>query len=229
MAASHWVLLFDAVREGTSDDRPSHVRSEEIRPAPPHPAPSPDMSHGGVLLDQELVSRIRAGDAAAFRSLFDATWTPLVEYAMRHVHVRETAIDVVQDVFARLWERHASLHMHGSVRGYLYGAIRKRAGSVWAHEHVVARSEHRMVGEAVAMGEAPVPGDEALINAEERRALRDALRTLPPRTREVMLLRWYDGLSYDEIATALGIRPATVNVHLTRAMQALRAQLNGRP
>src|SRR5689334_1860139 len=106
MTASSWILLFDTLRDdgerahgrertdarGTSSSRSHSVRQPSSDKTAPFAAP----------LDPHLASRIRAGDTIAFRELFHACWTPLVEYALRHVHARDAAIDVVQDVFVSL-------------------------------------------------------------------------------------------------------------------------------
>lgn len=64
--------------------------------------------------------------------------------------------------------------------------------------------------------------DQELTDRETAAAIHQAVGTLPPRQRQVLLLRWQQQASYDEIAASLGISAKTVAVHLGRAIQRLR-------
>jgi RNA polymerase sigma factor (sigma-70 family) len=99
-------------------------------------------------------------------------------------------------------------------------------------QSVVNRSRavqrHRVVVDKLAPSLAPdTPGEQEDINQPGRSALISALRTLPARQREVLVLRYYAELSEPQIAATMGISRGAVKSHAARAMSSLRAVLSG--
>jgi len=217
MTLAHWCSAADGVSDDSS--RPARPR---LVSADPDALPLPPIE--ATAIDPSLVARVREGDEAAFRELFLAWWTPLVAYAARIVRAPDVAADVVQEFFTHLWTHRTTLTVPERVRAYLYAAVRARALNVVRHERVVAAVQQRAESPPGMSAETP-PMDVQLEAEELRATLRAAMEALPERGREVALLRWYDGLSYAEIATILSISEATVNVHLTRSLAALRTRL----
>lgn len=173
-----------------------------------------------------LWARVRQGDEEAFKSLVLALGSPLQGYARRFLPSRDTAEDVVQDVFAHVWEQRQVLVVGGTVRGYLYAAVRNRAlnerkrAQAEATRLAVASAETvRDGGEQSRADSAP---DAQLYREEVAARVMAALDTLPPRAREVALLRWRDGLGRSEIAAVMGIAVPTVNNQLTLAARIVR-------
>ena len=109
-------------------------------------------------------------------------------------------------------------------------ADRDRALS-YLRQSVVNRSRsvlrHRAVTDKLAPMLPPATPDpsQQVISQLELSALVSALRSLPARQREVLILRYYTGLSEAEIASAMGISPRAVKNHTTRAISSLRAKL----
>src|SRR5690242_18031651 len=81
----------------------------------------------------DLLIRIRADDADAFKALIVSLAQPLERYAFRFSTSGDAAKDVVQDVFAHIWAQRHSLHVRGNFRTYLYAAVRNRALDVRKH------------------------------------------------------------------------------------------------
>jgi RNA polymerase sigma-70 factor (ECF subfamily) len=177
-------------------------------------------------LPADLLVRLRLGDVAAFELLFRATHTALVAFAARVTGDEARGAEVVQDVFAELWERRGTIDVRGSARGYLFGAVRNRALNLRRRDvrerdwregaaHDPARSVH-----------VPVAGlDEAFEAAELRARLHAAIDALPDRCAQAMQLRWCEGLSYAEIAEVLAISVKGVEALLARGLRALRREL----
>lgn len=175
--------------------------------------------HGRESQDRQWLLGIAAGDAAAFEALFRTYHEPLCRYAARQVACPETASDLVQNVFERLWRKRTRLHVQTTVRAYLYGAIRHEAVDFRRRTRVRDRFR-QMVGWSQTHHE-----DELLHRAELRAHLREAIAALPDRCRAVMTLRWEDGLSHAEIAEALSISRKTVENQITIAFRSLRPAL----
>jgi RNA polymerase sigma-70 factor, ECF subfamily len=174
--------------------------------------------------DGELLAGLREGDVAALDVLLERYWSPLIAYVARMSGTPDTAEDIAQRTFHRLWERRATWRSTGSVRGLLYRIAHNLAVS----EH---RSERARTRADVVGGEAaPEPATplELLENEELREALDRAIQSLPPRRREVFVLRCVHDLSYKEIARVMRISPQTVANQLSHALAALRVALRPR-
>ena len=171
------------------------------------------------------VSDVPGPDALIFRRLFETYAEALRRYAGRLVRSRETAEDVVQDVFLRLWRVWDRVEIGPDTRAYLYVATRRRALNHLKRERSEDRRSEFPHG-IVSDGPALPPDAESRVDADEiTRAIEQVLQTMPPRQRQVAALRLREQLTTLEIAQRLGISPRTVEVHIARATRALREQL----
>jgi len=177
--------------------------------------------------DAEVVRRVRAGDARAVEALFRAHYPGLRDFAAALTRSPETAEEVVQDVFAALWLRRARWEVRGgSVRGYLYGAVRNGAASRGRHRLVERRWFARLAGDPAEEAREPAPdplADAVAGDLSER--VRRAIDELPERARVAVTLRWMHGLRTAEIAEAMGISVKGVEIQMTRALKTLRERL----
>lgn len=173
--------------------------------------------------DQQLVQRIRAGEHEAFETLFRIYADSLCTFAADHVGDRE-AEDVVQTVFCDLWNRRDEWQPQGSVKAYLYRAVRNTA-----LDHLNRRNLEREWKEEEKEREQHPPSRtapaEILQNQELSRAMKEAVNDLPERRRMVYKMAQYHDMTYAEIATALDIAPKTVENQMGRALKTLRDQL----
>ncbi len=178
--------------------------------------------------DAALVARIRSGDPSAFEGLFRAYYAALWAYVLGYVKAGDVAEELVQDVFARIWERRSTWQVRDDVRGYLFGAARNHALRYLGHQRVIDRWEAQAVHDLgiAGVGRGPLPTDEPLRSKEVLDALQRALARLPARQREAYLLRWQNGLANAEIAEAMGISVKGVEVLLAKALRALRLALD---
>ncbi len=174
----------------------------------------------------ELIDQIRQGNHAAFEALFHCYYEPLCRFIDRYVNSLETARDLAEDVFVRLWTRRATLCIRGSVAGYLYGAARLEAIDYARHAEVRLRLARQHIPDSVPGMAMPGRSDEEVLHlAELRAALRAAIASLPPRSGMIVTLRWEHELSYAEIAEALDISPKTVENQMSIAFRYLRSAL----
>jgi RNA polymerase sigma-70 factor (sigma-E family) len=154
----------------------------------------------------------------AVTELYALHYRALVRLAVLLVRDVATAEDVVQDSFVALHDGWQRLRDSKSAPAYLRQAVLNRSRSVLRHR-------------AVADKHLPTPPPDmpsaehgALVQLE-RSAVIAALRKLPGRQREAIVLRYYADLSEAEIAAAMGISPGAVKSHTARGMAALRAEL----
>ncbi len=132
------------------------------------------------------------------------------------------AEDVVQDAFVALQRRWPSLADQNGAAGYLRVSVVNGARSLHRRRAVAWR--HRRVPEPDGLP----PADAALLLAEEHREVIVAVRRLPRRQQEVLVLRYWSGLSEAEIAATLGVSRGTVKTCASRAMAKLGELLDER-
>jgi RNA polymerase sigma factor (sigma-70 family) len=156
-----------------------------------------------------------------FERLFLEEYPKVVAIAYRVLADRSAAEDVAQDVFIQFHRRVSPGDERAA--GWLHAAAVHSALNGIRGER---RRAQRETANAVDPVQAPVPNPERLVvEAESRREVRRALRKLPQRTAALLMLR-YSGLSYAEVATALGMKVGNVGTLLRRAEDALRKEVN---
>jgi RNA polymerase sigma-70 factor (ECF subfamily) len=138
----------------------------------------------------------------------------------------DTAEGLVEDVFVVLWRQRETLEVRNAVTTYLFSVARNRALNVLRHERVERRWRET---EGAALRDEPstpfAAPDDALDAEQVRAAVRRAIDGLSPQRRQVLLLRWEQGLSYAEIAEVVGSSVVAVERQLSRTLKALRLAL----
>ncbi|HEU4589181.1 MAG TPA: RNA polymerase sigma-70 factor [Gemmatimonadales bacterium] len=177
--------------------------------------------------DAVLFARVRAGDEAAFVTLFERYYDPLCAFARGYVASAEEAEEVVEDVFVRCWTLRAKLDIRESVKAYLYTATRNHALNRLRRARAWTRwLAGRRAGDAVpGMGQHAPDAEDALHAADFAAAIDAAIAELPERCRQVFTLHRAHGLTHAEIAATMRIAPKTVENQLGRALKLLRARL----
>jgi RNA polymerase sigma-70 factor (ECF subfamily) len=163
--------------------------------------------------DRDDWADVRAGDEAALARLFDRHGDRLFRHASRLLSVREDAKDAVVIAFAELWRKRRSVRLvDGSPLPWLLNTVSNAARnlerSARRYRNLLARTPRAEV----------VPAPEL---ADES-GLLGALRELPSREREVVVLSIIEGYPDKDTATALGIPVGTVKSRLARARARLR-------
>ena len=173
--------------------------------------------------DRRWAAQIRKGDRNAFEALFHAYVDQLYAFAAEHVEEPSAAEDVVQEVFCDLWERRSDWEPQGTVKAYLYRAVRNTALDRLDRRQVREKWEEEEKQEDRLRFEVGPAND--VHQDQLREAMEEAVEDLPERQKLVYRLAHRHGLSYREIASALGIARKTVENHMGRALQSLRRQL----
>lgn len=175
----------------------------------------------GTESDSELVVRVREGDVEAFRQLYEANVRLVYRYVSRHF-VGCDADDITAETFERAWTRRGSYEW----RGVAYKAWLLRI----ARNLALSRSRQaRRRGDAAQLDPASPWSEPGPEEVAERRLdvarLAALVSALPELQREVIVLRFVEGLSAVEVAHVLDRRNEAVRSAQYRALQTLRAQL----
>jgi RNA polymerase sigma-70 factor (ECF subfamily) len=180
-------------------------------------------------VEQRLIAGVRAGDAAAFESIFRTYAPKLGAFAGRFIGSSEIGAELVQDVFLRVWRDRAAWDVQGTLKAYLFSAVRNRALDYLKHATVESRwAEQARRDEVVASVPVQLAPDSAAME-DLSVALNRALDGLPERRRLAFLLRFKEGMSYAEIAQLMGTTTKTVENQIARALRMLRARLGPTP
>ena len=156
----------------------------------------------------------KGGESPAFRELFDRYKNSIYGFVRRRVDDPGRAEEITQDIFMALVQRRNGYEVRARFRTYLYRIALNRIAS----EH---RKKVEPADEAAAEMATPTAGGDPSIIQQ----VRDALERLEPEQKQVVMLREYEGLSYQEIAEVLSVPVGTVRSRLFRAKLALREML----
>lgn len=172
---------------------------------------------------RQWARRIRRSEEKAFQELFMDSYQPLMRYSLNFIKDTDVASDILQEVYAHLWEIRDRLDEDKSLKALLYRMVKNRSIN-----HIRARRPVRL--DDVAPSEQPseeMPAESIRMDSDDmlERQLSEWIEALPPRQREAFELSRFEGLDHHEIADVMECAPRTVNNHIVSALSTLREQL----
>lgn len=161
-------------------------------------------------------------DLRSFEVLFRQYYQMLCSYAFRFVNDTDTAEEIVQDLFYKLWEKRTELQINSSVKSYLYTAVHNRCLKFIEHRKVENKyKNYYLTHESEIDSE---PQNASGIN--ELQGIIDlTIDSLPDRCGRIFRLNRFEGLKYHEIAQQLSISVKTVEANMGKALKVLRKNL----
>ncbi len=168
------------------------------------------------LTDEELVARCRSGRSEEFAPLVQRYEKPLFAFLFRRLGNRELALEGAQEALVRAWFGLGRLENPGAFHSWLIGI-----GARVAFE--LRRRAQRPTADPEVLAELPAP----VADEPPDCGIDEAIAALPEAQRRVVLLRYYDELSCQQIAERLATPLGTVTKTLSRAYAALRERLHG--
>jgi RNA polymerase sigma-70 factor (ECF subfamily) len=168
-------------------------------------------------------SGAQGGDTLTLRTLFDAEEAGLLRYAFSLIGRRSVAEEVVQEVFLQL---HVHWEEVDSPRAWLFRSVRNRAlGYVRDNRREVIDSDGRGVQPAGAKDETP---ESILLRMEAAGALRQFVEDLNEKDRELIKLKYFEGLKYRDISERTGLSVSNVGYRLHHILKELASKLRSR-
>ena len=169
--------------------------------------------------EKEVLLRIAAGDERAFHTLYEASSGPLYQAMRRYAGDDDSTLDLLQDVYARVWMNRASLATVRSARDYLFITARNTAFNHFKRQLLERKSRVIFVR---GSGGDPIQPDNELEHKDYAELLQQAVDRLPPQQRQVYMLAELQELSQDEIAGQMQLSKFTVKRHLALARETVR-------
>jgi RNA polymerase sigma-70 factor (ECF subfamily) len=162
--------------------------------------------------DEQLVAALNAGDASAFDGLYYRHRDWVLRLATRFTGSSDDALDVLQETFAYLFRKFPGFVLSAKMTTFLYPVVRNL--SIAARKKRLRERDGEHLGDPVAPPAGP---------SDDRAELSVVLAALPEAQREVLLMRFVDGMSLQEIAVALSIPEGTVKSRMHNALNALKS------
>ncbi len=188
--------------------------------------------------EAELVARCQQGDARAWDQLFDRYYAPAGRFLFQLSpdFTREDVEELCQEVFLSVVKGIGSFHGRSQLQTWIFRIAVNKARDFRERQHAAKRgggqaplslnedAEHGGIGEQAS----PAPGpDTQLLAAEQVALVRSALERLGDPCREIIQLRYFGDLSYEEIGRALKLNPKTVSSRLSKCLD--RLEMIARP
>ena len=173
-------------------------------------------------LEQELIVRARTGDESAFEQLVKAFTPGLFRVVRRMVVDTGEAEGIIQETFWRVWQALPRYKEDRRFFPYLATIATNLIRDAWRKDKRILPDEFEAIAEH--FDETPSP-EMQVVEAELLQSLASAVEELPPLYRSVIALRYDAGLSYEDIASAMGLPLNTVRTYLFRAKAALHKSL----
>ncbi|WP_183574669.1 RNA polymerase sigma factor [Mucilaginibacter sp. X5P1] len=172
----------------------------------------------------ELWVVVSKGDRQVFAQLHKNLYPGLYGYVFRMIDDEETADDILQELFVKVWSKREQIGVIKNVRAYFFTAARSMTIN-----HI-----RKVKHEQIRLNESCFPfqtiSDEQLMIAQENTAelknrIGQTLDQLPARQKEIIYLKYFENMDYQKIALVTGIKYQSVINHVYRAFETLRADL----
>ena len=153
-------------------------------------------------------------NAKEFNTAVELYADSIFRFVVKHVRNKALAEDVVQETFAKVWEKHNDIQAE-KAKSYLFTTA--------YHTFIDVLKKEKRYGDFD--DSKPAKTDENAHNFDIQRVLENALEQLPEIQKSVILLRDYEGYSYEEIAEITALNESQVKVYIFRARQTLKTYI----
>jgi RNA polymerase sigma-70 factor (ECF subfamily) len=174
----------------------------------------------------DLAERLKSGDTKAFELLFSRNERLVYRTAYLITGDREEAKDVLQEVFVAVWKwRHTFNPERGKFTTWLHRITVNECSKRHKKRRIAFLSLEKVENKGYCSDETTELPEDIMISREEHNRLMKALGSLDTKHRSVLVLRFFNELSYDEIASVVGISLGTVKSRIHYALKTLREEL----
>jgi RNA polymerase sigma factor (sigma-70 family) len=183
-------------------------------------------THSAEVEDRTLWQRFKNGNDLAFSLLYKKYVQRLYNYGMHTCHDRDLVLDCLQDLFGRLWDKRDHIAEVEAVNFYLFKSFRRlllnklvqnrKRSLLTLNSEFPGFEFHSSLEDAIILEEA---------TAQQVGQLKRAIETLTKRQREAIFLKFFNDLSYQDVAAVMEMNVASVYNVMTKAIDSLRKAL----
>lgn len=177
-------------------------------------------------MDEQLTWRaFQSGSSDAFATIYSTHYEALLNYGLRFCKDEEVVEDNIQDLFIELWQSRRDKDHIQSVRFYLLKSLRYKLSLHYQRQKIfVFPGEDAIVFEAEFSFEASLIARQA--EEESYQLLLKTLNNLTPRQKEILYLRFFNNLDYDQVAQVTGLSYQSARNQLSLALKAMKKEMN---
>lgn len=172
----------------------------------------------------QLAMRIKLGDEQAFELLFRKFYVRLCAFSNKFLNDPEEAKEIVQDVFAKIWEGRELIDPEDSLKSYLFKIAQNH--SINRLRKIKVESRYTEIYKLIYLEQFHYSTHETLLAKELEDNVARAVGKLPVECRKIYELSRTKGLKYREIADNLNISVKTVEAQMSKALRCLRIELS---
>lgn len=164
---------------------------------------------------------IQRGDTEAFKEMFFQYYAPLCAYASRFL-VDEDAEELVQDLMAYIWEARHRLQIKGSLKSYLFVAVKNRSYNAIRQQKYQKRAQFQLHEH---LNEQQFDDPDFYMAKELARKIDHAVQELPDNYRQTFEMSRYGGITNAKISSELEVSIKTVEYRISKSLKILRGKL----
>lgn len=175
------------------------------------------------ITDSDLFRLLKEGDITAFEAIYDRYFIRLLNTAYKLLGNREDALEVVQDVFVRLYTKRAGIENTDHLYAYLQTMLKN--GMIDRFRQRLLRQKQYAALKEQAQYQSAHAGEPAIDSKKLEEKIHYIINGLPEKCREAFILSRMQYLSHQAIAHKMSISVSTVEKHIVKALHVLRQQL----
>ncbi|MEP6950313.1 MAG: RNA polymerase sigma-70 factor [Ginsengibacter sp.] len=177
-----------------------------------------------IIQIKDLQQRIDKNEEGALKELYDAYGNRLFHFAFAIVHSRETAEEIIEDVFIKVWEKRSRIAVMENLIYYLF-TITKNISCNYLRKYNRKKN--------ISLEELSLPyyyinssPEDLFVTRETLQRINHAINELPPKCRIIFKLVKEDGLKYKEVAALLNLSAKTIENQMGIALKKLHASID---
>lgn len=170
--------------------------------------------------DIVLLQNLKAGDEKSFRRVYLKYHKQLYSVALKYLRSKSLAEDAVHDIFIKLWNNRTKLEKSGSLRGFLFTAVKNHVLNIISGQKRKLKKDIEFIYQKRLSSKEI---ENVIVLSKYRKFYGSAIDQLPDKRREIFELRMKEGLTNREIANYLGISIHTVKSQYYKASKFIRA------
>lgn len=179
-----------------------------------------------ITREEDLLQMLRHGSKIAFEFLYNKYYGVMYLHAYNKLRDRETAKDIVQDIFAGIWQKKEDLDIKAGLSSYLYASIRNKVIDYISKE----KSKINYLDSLADYQERDYSTTDHLLREKMlQQQIENVLEQLPPRLREVFELSRKQHLSHKEISKKLNLSEQSVRTYIKDVLRILRMRFGAIP
>jgi len=172
--------------------------------------------------DHKLMTLLKESDHAAFAEIYNRFFGLLYVHAFRRLNDEDEANDLIQEMFASLWDKRETFAINGNLSAYLYASVRNRVLNIIEHKKVSDKYMESLAGYTDLDYQF---ADHKIRENQLRNQIEKEINALPAQMRRVFIMSRTENLSYKEIAKSMDMTEQAIKSNIKRTLRQLRLKL----